>query len=64
MVETTAVRGKILEVDAEKHKVSFLDAEGKKKTVKVSKNLDVSKLQPGETVNAVLTESLIVEVTK
>jgi Cu/Ag efflux protein CusF len=64
MVETTALSGKVLAVEPEKHKVTFLDPDGKKKTVKVSKTVNINQLKPGEMVNAVLTESLVVDVTK
>ena len=63
-VDTTAISGKILAVDPPKHKLTLLDAEGKKKTVKVGKNVSIDQLKPGETVNALLTESLVVDVTK
>jgi Cu/Ag efflux protein CusF len=64
MVDKNALSGKVLAVDPEKHKVTFLEPDGKKKTVKVSKTVDISQLKPGEAVHAVLTESLVVEVTK
>jgi hypothetical protein len=64
MVETTAISGKILAIDTEKRKVSYEDPEGKKKTVKVRKGVDLSGLAVGESVDAVLTESVIIKVTK
>jgi predicted RNA-binding protein len=64
IVETTAISGKVLAIDAEKHKVTFEDPEGKKKTVKVRKSVDISALAVGDSVDAVLTESVIIEVTK
>lgn len=64
MVDTTAVSGTILAVDAEKHKVSFQDPEGKKRTIKVRKSVDLSGLKPGESFDAVLTESVVVDITK
>ena len=63
-VETTAISGKILAVDSQKHKLTFLDADDKKKTVKVGKNVGIDQLRPGETVNALLTESLVIDITK
>lgn len=64
MVETTAMSGKILAVDAEKHKVQIEEPDSKKKTIKVSKNISLDQLQTGATVDALLTESLVVEVVK
>lgn len=64
MVETTAISGKILAIDSEKRKVTYEDAQGKKKTVKVRKSIDISGLAVGESVDAVLTESVIIKVTK
>jgi hypothetical protein len=64
MVETTAISGKILAIDTQTRKVSYEDPEGKKKTVKVRKGVDISALAVGESVDAVLTESVIIKVTK
>ena len=64
MVETTAISGKILAIDTEKRKISYEDPEGKNKTVKVRKGVDLSGLAVGESVDAVLTESVIIKVTK
>ena len=65
MVDTSALSAKILAVDAAKHRVTVLDPDGKKKTVKLGKqasNLD--QLKVGETVDMVMTESLLVEIVK
>jgi translation elongation factor P/translation initiation factor 5A len=65
MTETTAVSAKILAVNAEKHSVTLEDPDGKKKTVKLGKktgNLD--QLKVGDTVDMVLTDSLVVEIVK
>ena len=64
MVETTAISGKILAIDAAKRKITYEDPDGKKKTVRVQKNLDLSGLAVGESVDAVLTESVVIAVTK
>ena len=64
VVETTAISGKILAIDADKRKVTFLDPDGRKKTVKVRKSVDISGLAVGESVEAVLTESVAIDVTK
>ena len=64
VVQTTAVSGKILAIDAESRKITFEDPEGKKKTVKVRKSVDISGLAVGDSVDAVLTESVAIDVTK
>jgi hypothetical protein len=64
MVETTAISGKILAIDTEKRKVTYEDPDGKKKTVKVRRSVDLSGLAVGESVDAVLTESVIINVAK
>ena len=64
VVQTTAVSGKILAIDPAKRKISFEDPDGKKKTVKVKKGVDISGLAVGESVDAVLTESVAIKVTK
>jgi hypothetical protein len=64
MVETTAISGKILAIDTDKRKVTYLDPQGKKKTVRVKSEVDISGLAVGESVDAVLTESVVIAVTK
>jgi hypothetical protein len=64
MVETTAISGKILAIDTGKRKVTYENSEGKKKTVKVKNGVDLSGLAVGESVDAVLTESVVVAVTR
>jgi len=64
LVETTAISGKILAINTEKRKVTYEDVEGKKKTVTVHKNVDLSGLAVGESVDAVLTDSVVIAVTK
>lgn len=64
VVQTTAVSGKILAIDSEKRKITFENADGKRKTVKVRKNVDISGLAVGESVDAILTESVAIKVSK
>ena len=65
MVETTAVSAKILQVDAAKHRVTIEDPDGKTKKIKLSKNIgNLDQLKAGETVDMVMTESLVVEIVK
>lgn len=65
MVETSALSAKILSVDAAKHSVTIEDPDGKSKKIKLGKkagNLD--QLKAGETVDMVMTESLVVEIAQ
>jgi translation elongation factor P/translation initiation factor 5A len=65
MTETTAVSAKILAVNAEKHSVTLEDPDGKKKTVKLGKKAgNPEQLKVGDTVDMVLTDSLVVEIVK
>jgi translation elongation factor P/translation initiation factor 5A len=65
MTETTAVSAKILAVNAEKHSVTMEDPDGKKKTVKLGKKAgNLEQLKVGDTVDMVLTDSLVVEIVK
>jgi len=56
--------GKILAINSEKRKVTLEDPDGKKKTVKVKTSVDLSRLAVGDSVDAVLTESVAIKVTK
>lgn len=65
MTETSALRAKILAVDAERRRVTLEDPDGKKKTVKLSKNVtNLDSLKVGESVDMLLTESLVIEIVK
>ena len=65
MVDTAAVSAKIAAVNTDNHSVTLLDADGKNKTVKLGKKLtNLDQLKAGETVDMVMTESLVVEVVK
>jgi translation elongation factor P/translation initiation factor 5A len=65
MVETSALSAKILAVDAEKHRVTLLDPDGKKKTIKMSNKIaNLDQLTVGETVDMLMTESTVVEIVK
>ena len=65
MVDTIAVSGKILAVDAQKHRVTIEDPDGKKKTLKVSKKVtNLDQLKAGETIDMSVTEALAVEIVK
>ncbi len=63
MVDTSAVSAQILAVDVQNHKVTLLDPDGKKKTIKVSKNItNLNQLKVGDTVDMVMTDSTVVEI--
>jgi hypothetical protein len=64
MVETTAISGKILAIDTGKRKVTYENPEGRKKTVRVKNGVDLSGLAVGESVDAVLTESVVIAVIR
>ena len=63
MVETSAVSAQILAVDAQNHRVTLLDPDGKKKTIKVSKKVtNLDDLKVGETVDMLMTDSTVIEI--
>jgi Cu/Ag efflux protein CusF len=63
MVESSAMSAKILAVDAENHRVTLLDPDGKKKTIKVSKKItNLDQLKVGETVDMLMTDSTVIEI--
>ncbi len=65
MVDTSALSAKILAVDPQKDRVTLLDPDGKKKTIKVSSKItNLDQLQVGQTVDMVMTESLVVQIVK
>lgn len=64
MAETSALSAKIVAVDGAKHRVTLLDPDGKKKTVKLGLKVNLDQLKAGETVDMLMTESLIVEIVK
>lgn len=64
VVDTVAMSGKILAIDPDDRKITFEDPDGKGKTVKVKKGVDISGLAVGESVDAVLTESVAIDVSK
>ncbi len=65
MVDTVAVSAKILAVNEAKHTVTLEDPDNKKKTVKLgSKVSNLDQLKVGETVDLLMTESLVVEIVR
>jgi len=63
MVDTSAVSAQILAVDAPNHRVTLLDPDGKKKTIKVSKKVtNLDQLKVGDTVDTMMTDSTVIEI--
>ena len=65
MVDCSALSAKVLAVDATKHHVTLEQPDGKKKTLKLGKKVtNLDQLKVGESVDMVVTDSVIVEVVK
>ena len=63
MVETSVMSAQIVAVDAPNHRVTLLDPDGKKKTIKVSKKVtNLDDLKVGETVDMLMTDSTVIEI--
>ena len=63
MVNTSAVSAQIVSVDAPNHRVTLLDPDGKKKTIKVSKKVtNLDTLKAGETVDMLMTDSTVIDI--
>src|ERR1700689_1685883 len=63
MVETSAMSAQIVAVDAPNHRVTLLDPDGKKKTIKVStKVTNLDSLKAGETVDMLMTDSTVIDI--
>jgi Cu/Ag efflux protein CusF len=63
MVETTAVSAQIVAVDAANHRVTLLDPDGKKRTIKVSKKVTtLNDLKVGDTVDMLMTDSTVIQI--
>jgi predicted RNA-binding protein (virulence factor B family) len=63
MVETSAMSAQIMAVDAANHRVTLLDPDGKKKTIKVSKKVtNLDDLKVGDTVDMLMTDSTVIEI--
>jgi Cu/Ag efflux protein CusF len=64
ITDTVAVQAKILAIDSTKPSVTVQTAAGKKRTIKVSKDADLSQLKVGDTFTLMVRDSLAVAVTK
>ena len=63
MVDTSAASAQILAVDVQNHRVTVLDPDGKKKTIKVSKKVNnLNDLKVGDTVDMLMTDSTVIEI--
>jgi len=65
MVETSALSAKVLAVDPAKRRVTLEEPDGKKKTVKLGKKVtNLDQLKVGDSIDMVMTESLVVDIVK
>ena len=65
MVETSALSAKVLAVDPEKRRVTLEEPDGKKKTVKLGKKVtNLDQLKVGDSIDMVMTDSLVVDIVK
>jgi hypothetical protein len=65
MAQTTSLTAKVLSVDPVKRRVVLEEPDGKNKTVKLSKKVsNLDQLKPGETIDMIVTEELVINVTR
>jgi len=65
MVDTSALSAKVLAVDPQKRRVTLEEPDGKKKTVKLGKKVtNLDQLKVGDSIDMVMTESLVVDIVK
>lgn len=64
MVDTTETTGKVIAVDANKRKVTFVLPDGTIKTVKAGTKVDISAVRIGDDVTVQLSEGLAITVEK
>ena len=64
MVDTSEITATVTSVDARRHKITFEFPDGTTKTVKAGRKVDLSAVQPGETVTMQVGEGLAVTVEK
>jgi hypothetical protein len=62
IVETSEITAKVTGVDARRHKVTFELPDGATKTVKVGRKVNLSAVQPGETITMLVGEGVAVSV--
>ncbi|HTS55947.1 MAG TPA: hypothetical protein VMH03_00275 [Terriglobales bacterium] len=65
MVDTSALSAKVLAVDPQKRRVTLEEPDGKKKTVKLGKKVtNLDQLKVGDSIDMVMTDSLVVDIVK
>ena len=65
MVDTSALSAKVLAVDLQKRRVTLEEPDGKKKTVKLGKKVtNLDQLKVGDSIDMIMTESLVVDIVK
>ena len=65
MVDTSALSAKVLAVDPQKRRVTLEEPDGKKKTVKLGKKVtNLDQLKVGDSIDMIMTESLVVDIVK
>jgi hypothetical protein len=64
MVETSEITATVNSVDERKHKITFELPDGTTRTVKAGRKIDLSAVQPGETVTMQVGEGVAVTVEK
>ena len=63
MVETSAVSAQVVAVDAANHRVTVIDPDGKKKTIRLSKKVsNLNDLKVGDSVDMLMTDSTVIEI--
>jgi hypothetical protein len=64
MVDTSEITAKVTSVDARRRRITFELPDGTTRTVKAGRKIDLSAVQPGETVTMQVGEGLAVTVEK
>jgi len=65
MVDMSALSAKVLAVDPQKRRVTLEEPDGKKKTVKLGKKVtNLDQLKVGESIDMIMTDSLVVDIVK
>ena len=64
IADTDQITGKIQSIDADKHTITFTQADGTAKTVKAGQKVNLSDLKPGDDITARVTQALAIVVEK
>ena len=57
ITDTDQITGKIQSIDADKHTITFTQADGTAKTVKAGQKVNLSDLKPGDDITARVTQA-------